>query len=824
MLNPTLRRIHPAGDAGTSGPGCRPKRLAQAVSLALFAGATAAPLGAQELEEVIVTATKRSESVLDVSVAITAMTGTESRMLNLNDIKDLISFTPGISGNSKDSFLDTVNVRGIRTNLFGNGGDPSIGMYVNGLYQGRTGSGVTSLFDVERSEVLRGPQGFLFARNAVNGAFNVITEKPNTEATEGYAELDVGERGVFVFEGAVNVPLTENLAMRVAGFHTEEDGYVTNLAGGPDLIEHDNDSLRVSFRYATEKLTADLILQYDDRNQFGSVYRVTGEGSAFTSDKLLSLNDGVPFAVGDGRSTNSNNRVNPRDVAEIGSLGLLVDYDLGWAVLTSVTGYKDHDYEYAEDFDGLPITLFEYEQFQSGDYFEQELRLTSNDDGPLNWYAGASYYEEDIDTTFINVQDEEVYCQLYPNYYSTYYGYPTDGCQDYVENYLGYEFTPSTNGLINDANRTVGSYKGYSAYVEVGYDITEQFDIAVGLRYSWDEKTYSNQTLPDVGGSSFSAGINPAPLTPEGPVRDTQDWSETTYRIVANWRPTDTSLFFASIATGYKPGGYDTYQYENRMTGEAVPAFDESFNRNSVFQATDRPADFDPETVTSYEIGYKGRLLDGRMQLSWTAFFYEYEDLQSFFTEIAPGGGFRTVADNVGVLDGWGSEVEVVTALTENVTLRVGGTWLDSEANEVQAFCGAAVSLGDPRGEEACEGERLPLTPEFSAFAVLNGRMPIGNRGGELFGNLSWSWEDDAKGDWIPESLSVQNIRFLDQTDIVIGYQEENWVISGYVENVFDNVWEDGTFGEDFAPSPYPQYVFGPARPRTAGVRASYSF
>src|SRR6056297_3274126 len=221
--------------------------------MAIFAGTTATPLSAQQLEEVVVTATKRSESVLDVSLSMTAMTGTETRLLNLNDIKDLISFTPGISGNSKDSFLDTVSVRGIRTNLFGNGAEPSIGFYVNGLYQGRTGAAVGSLFDVERSEVLRGPQGFLFPRGAVTGAFNVITQKASTEGTEGYAELDVGERGVFVFEGAVNVPLTDNLAMRIAGIHTEEDGYVENLAGGDDLIAHDNDSLRVSFRYTTEK-------------------------------------------------------------------------------------------------------------------------------------------------------------------------------------------------------------------------------------------------------------------------------------------------------------------------------------------------------------------------------------------------------------------------------------------------------------------------------------------------------------------------------------------------------------------------------------------
>ncbi|MEQ8515944.1 MAG: hypothetical protein RIC38_10105, partial [Chromatocurvus sp.] len=151
-----------------------------------------------------------------------------------------------------------------------------------------------------------------------------------------------------------------------------------------------------------------------------------------------------------------------------------------------------------------------------------------------------------------------------------------------------------------------------------------------------------------------------------------------------------------------------------------------------------------------------------------------------------------------------------------------GGSWLDSEANDVQAFCGPAVDLGAT--EDACEGEPLPLAPEFTVFAVLNGSIPVGSRGGEIFGNLSYTWEDDSKGDWLPEDLAVQKVRFLDQTDIVIGYQEQNWMFSGYVENVFNNTCSDRTFGEDFDLSPYPQYVFGPARPRTAGIRASYSF
>ncbi|MBP6725005.1 MAG: TonB-dependent receptor, partial [Halioglobus sp.] len=183
----------------------RKQRLAAAVSAVVVATALPGTALAQVLEEVIVTATKRSESVMDVPLAITAISGRMIDSANLDNVKDLIALTPGVTGNSKDSFIDVVSVRGIITNDFGVGGDPSIGLYKNYLYQGRNGSAVTSLYDIERAEILRGPQGFLFGRGAISGAMNIITNKPNTESLGGYAEVGVAERDHLTTEGAVNV-------------------------------------------------------------------------------------------------------------------------------------------------------------------------------------------------------------------------------------------------------------------------------------------------------------------------------------------------------------------------------------------------------------------------------------------------------------------------------------------------------------------------------------------------------------------------------------------------------------------------------------------
>ena len=389
------------------------KAIAQAVSFALVAGAATAPLQAQELEEIVVTATKRAESVMDVPLAITAMSGEFLRQVNLDDVKDLIAFTPGITGNTKDSFMDFVSVRGIRTIDFGNGGDPSISIFKNGLYQGRNGSGVVSLYDIERAEILRGPQGFMFGRNSVSGAMNIITAKPNTQENEGYVEVDVGDRGHAVVEGAYNFPIGDNFAMRLSGYHSEEDGYVKNVQGGPDLIAHDKDAFRASLRWETDTVTTDFFVEYEERDQTGSVYRATGEGDSYNVVGTR-LNGGVPIPYDpDPLTVNNDNSYGSYDRGEIFAMGLQIDVDTSIGTFTSLTGFKDHDYQYAEDYDALPVVLFNYGQDQTGDYFEQEFRLTSDSDGPLSWYAGASYYQENIDTVFLGQQSEDAYCAAY---------------------------------------------------------------------------------------------------------------------------------------------------------------------------------------------------------------------------------------------------------------------------------------------------------------------------------------------------------------------------------------------------------------------------
>jgi iron complex outermembrane receptor protein len=809
--------------------------VAQAITVALVAGVAPGTLLAQDdaLDEITVTATKRAESVMDVPLAITAISGDSIRDLNLNDVKSLIHFTPGITGSTKDSFLDFVSVRGIRTIDYGNGGDPSVSIYKNGLYQGRTGSAVTSLFDLERAEILRGPQGFLFGRNSVSGAMNLITAKPEIGESGGFIELDAGERGHAVVEAAANVPVNDSFAYRVAAYHAEEDGYVKNLAGGPDLIGHQKTALRISTRYETENLTVDFMAEHEDRDQQGTVYRATGNGPSY-NEVLTRINNGVPLVYSpDGLTVNNDNSLGSEDGGRITSFGLQIDYETSLGTFSSITGFKEHKYKYIEDYDATELRIFDYFQDQEGDYFEQEFRLTSNSEGPLSWYAGASFYKENIDTIFRGVQEEDIYCGAYWYYANEYYGasqtcenmfyyynywdaYNEDTyyCDYYLTPYFGTcDWSGSSSGLIDDRNRTIGKFTGYSAYLDLSYEFSDSFDMSFGVRYSYDEKDFSQESLPDPGGSLLAYKVQTGFRTLDGPVRDKQDWSKTTWRVVANWRPTDNSLIFGSVTTGYKPGGFSSFAIT--QTGDD-PDSPSPWGTYVALDA-DKPARFEPETVTSYDIGYKGTIMDGRMQIGVSAFLYDYEDMQALWYD-----GAKVNVDNVGQVDGTGVEFDINTALTDNINVLIGGSWFDSEATGIQVFCESGPIYGDPRGEDACEGNSIPWAPEWTAFAMLKTSFPTAN--GEIFADLSWSWEEATRVDWADPSIVYQKLDLINQTDIAIGYRTENWRVSAYVENIFDEVWYDAAYPDDDPASPYVEHAFGPSRPLTAGVRFGYNW
>lgn len=776
----------------------RPQRTAISIGVrtAIVASALATAAQAQVIEEVIVTATKRQESVQDVPLAITALTGSFTQKVNLDDVKDLISYTPGITGNSQDSFIDAVSIRGVRTQDFGNGGDPSAALFKNDLYEGRNGSAVTSLYDMERSEILRGPQGFLFGRNSIGGAISVYTRRAELgDSVSGYVELDGGERGHAVFEGAVNLPVSDNFAMRFAGYSSHEDGFVFNFFNQEDLISHDKNAIRWSTTFESDNLSLHTHAEFEDRKQSGSVYR------AITTGDIWEAFEGVfgPGARprGGERDADSDQNLGDTDDARILTLGVRVDYDFDFATLTSNTGYKDHDYFYTEDYDGTTITISDYRQDQEGDYLQQELRLVSSGAGPFSWYAGVSYYKEEIDTLFILSGAEDAFCNYYGNYY-----YPGNGITDCpsLYAYYGSPWTPSSDGLLTEPGRIIGEFTGWAAYVDLNYAITDTFDLGVGLRYTDDKKDFSlNVPQPESQLAPFFA----YGFTTAGPIMSSDSWSDTQMRVIARFRPTDDTLLYASFTEGFKSGGFGSFALVDG-NGDRIGCC-----TTDVTQASGaRSRTFQPETVDSYELGYKGTLMDGSAELSLNGFVYDYKDLQISFFDA--GFGANTV-ENVGQVDGMGIEGSLNAQFTDNWGLYLAASWLDTESTGVQQVC-------DGPTPDSCEGRKLFWAPDWTGAAVLTATYPAG--AGEVSAALDAFYESERGGGWgaLPSTIIDPYVEMA----LRINYDApENWSIGFYVENLTDEFTYDGLNNNGGI---IPSHFFGHRRPRTFGIRFGYEW
>lgn len=772
------------------------KQLANAVATAVISSAISPVAYAQllELEEVVVTATKRSESVQDVPLAITALSGDFTAKVNLNDVKDIVSFTPGVTGNSQDSFIDAISVRGIRTQDFGVGGDPSAAFFKNDLYEGRNGSAVTSLYDMDRTEVLRGPQGFLFGRNSIGGAFSVHTRKADVEGGNfGYFELDIAERGHYVFEGAINLPVTDNFAMRLAGYSSTEDGFVDNeFPGSDELIEHDKWALRWSTTFEKDALRIMTTVEYEDRDQSGSVYRAIERGDIWDTFEAAVGNVDLRGSDEDADSDQSSG---DNDDAEVLTLGVRVDYDFDAVTLTSNTGYKDHDYFYNEDYDGTPLTIENYRQDQNGDYFQQELRVTSNTEGPLAWYAGVSYYKEEIDTLFRNTSSEDIMCQYYGYYYNA--GMTFTGCADLYA-YYGSPFTPAADGLLIETGRIVGEYTGWAAYVDLDFAITEELSLGIGMRYTEDEKDFSiNVPTPasDLGAYFFYG------FSTDGFISDTETWEEVTSRVILKYQPEDGGMYYASFTEGFKSGGFGSFNLDNNASGDPAVG-------NTELTAVDGfpPNTFEPETVDSWEVGYKNKLFNDSALFDITAFYYEYEDLQVVVFE-----GGASIVKNVGEVESFGIETSVTAQLSENYSLYFSVGWLDSEATKLQSICG----LNDPNG---CEGSDLFWAPEVAGALVLDAHYPIDS--GTITASLEIFWESERGGGW--ENLDSTKIDAYEEAALRVGYESaDNWSIDLYVENLTDEFTWDGLNNNGGV---LPSHFFGPKRQRTFGLRFGMEF
>ena len=555
------------------------KQLATAVAVV---AAGMAPSGfAQTLEEVIVTAQKRAESVQDIPIAVSAYSGDDLRAMDAKGFEAIILRTPGLSGSADSDTQNVLTIRGIGSAVFSPGADNSVGTYFNEVPLSRNVGGMGYL-DVERIEVVKGPQGTLFGRNTSSGAISIT----NQWAEVGDNSLSLrgawGDESQQMYEGIGNWSPTDKLALRVAARHDERDGTYENAVTGDELNGRDHDQIRAGLTWdITDSFTANWFYEnFQMENRWQMVDSLGIWGNDAFSD-----------------SVRVNNQ--PKQEIDADFSVLRLNWDLNESMsLTSNTGYYDSDIvALPTDADAGDVPIADFVEPWTIEQVTQEFRLNVEWER-VSWFVGGSYFNEEVSaTTFLTVYEDPGLDVLFED----------EGLCLVAEEF-GLEC-----GIHQEAGAATNETTSYALYGDVVVDLTDRLQLTLGARYTDEEKEMSiNNPLVD---STTTALIGAVTGTPDnvvfhytsGEVDDKKSWTSFDPRVALDYALSDDTLLYANYASGFKSGG---------------------FNRQPTVAGGTDILDFDPEENDAYEIGIKTDFWDQRARLNVALFYYDYGDFQ----------------------------------------------------------------------------------------------------------------------------------------------------------------------------------------------------
>jgi iron complex outermembrane recepter protein len=595
------------------------------------------------LEEIIVTAQKRAERVQDVPISISAMSSDFVRDVGAQTVDGLGIFTPGLETRVSEVTTPQLSIRGITTNDFGIGADPAVAVYVDGVYSGRSGAALTAFQDIERVEVLKGPQGTLFGKNAAAGAIHVISKKPVQEF-EAELNASLGNYGKRKFEAMINQPLSDDFALRVNLMDNQRDGYRKNRFNGEQLSDENSGGARASLAWAATDNTQVLAqIDYYNVDQGGAVYSSFLLGDAYGDVQL---------------------DFTPKETLELWGGAVTVDSDFDSLLFTSITAIKRFETNNFVDYDGTdlfttlgsaaPIYLVTG-NVEENTFFSQEFRLSFDKGDELRWTLGAMYSREHGKQEAHTVIPTDVVNSVLIGL-----GVPVEGLLPF-----GLLFPEMASGDLVSTSAAL--------YGDMTYALNDGLDLTVGLRYTQDEKGYELTTLYNPFGLG---GIFP---NEANGLEQDDSWSNLSSRVVLDYKFGEDAMVYLSYATGYKAGGFNTTQ----------PA---------------RP--FDEEQVSNVELGLKSTWLDSRLRFNAAVYSYEYEDLQEYDSVRDPVSGLvRQEIRNLDA-EGQGFEMDLTWAATERLELNANYDYLDTEITDYTLVPGETAA-DDRKGQplsRAAEG------------------------------------------------------------------------------------------------------------------------
>jgi len=754
--------------------------IALALSLPGFALAQGG--SAPALEEVVVTAQKRAQSLQDVPLSITAFTAETIDRAGITDFSDYAIRTPNLGFQEQGSSANTkFGIRGV-TNIGGQAN--SVGVYVdefnvvpNVITTGQSRTADTSLLDIERIEVLRGPQGTFFGRNTMGGAISITTQKPDLEDTFGKITLEAGEDEHYLVRATGNAPIGDSMALRGGVYYQEYDGYIDNKGPADASNAEDNTGARLSLRWQPDsRLVADFAASYSKLEQDYPAMVPTGilaeiptqvveEGGIFFD--LFELPvwplDTVNFFPDNHTATATDMS---RDLEnETTTLTARIEYDFERVRLTSVTGYIDNDYEQAGEGDASVAPAFWVGRDSDMNAFSQEFRLSSLDGGSLNWMVGMIYSDDETEETDISTHLEtDPYLALWDALGILEFGLPGD-----IGDILANGPSGVSVGNFEDVDRG-SETKSYAVFGDVTWDFADGWTAAAGLRYTYDDVEYFETTRETV----------PFEVADVSDDETFEDWSP---RFNLSWLPDDDITLYATISKGYKVGGFNANQ-------DLVQLF------------------FDEETGWNYELGFKSQWWDRRLQFNTAVFYFDWNDLQVRGQDVRTQ---RQVVVNADAAHSQGLEIEVKALLCEGLTLDLGYGYVEAEFDSFQNAIDTNGDLFD------ADGNAIPLAPENTFNAALQYEFPLFS--GDAYALLDYAFIDDqyTSADNNPD----REIESYDLWNLRVGYDTERFGVQLFVENLADEEYSSATENLETYYTGLQRTV---GRPRWAGVRLDVRF
>ncbi|MBB5211990.1 TonB-dependent receptor [Microbulbifer hydrolyticus] len=717
-----------------------------------------------EVEEVVVTATRREEKLQDVPISVTAFSQDELTRKGIVGYEGIAHETPGVVMNRPTQNFNNFTARGIATNGYNANLQSTVAIYIDELPISANGNSTIldpNLYDVERVEFLRGPQGTLFGSGSLAGAMRILTKSPDLDEVEASMLVDMGMSGSDSlrqrYNAMVNVPIVEDeLAFRAVVFYRDEDGYVDNLGTG---IENSNSLQDVGGR---------AILLWEPTDKL-SVRMLASHENSDPKDSSL-----VNPALGEELR---NSERPDRFMAELNNFNTTVEYQFDWATLTSSSTYSHFDQTFYVDLANtfgfaLPFRL---DADAYDEIFVQETRLVSETSGPIDWVVGGFYYYKRRDVDFAYKGTEEFFAQR---------GITGLDGDTYQELY----------------NHTVANE--LAGFGEVTYHLNDKAWVTGGLRYGSNDV----QTITEDGGYAsnyLTMGLfglsGPVTITPIAAGKGEKAKADRfSYKASFSYQPVDSITIYATVATGFR-----------------TPVVNARGGAASLVDPNDIVIPFgsSSDELINYELGLKGSWMDGALTANLAAYLIDWDNIQVQANRVSDSVQFVT---NIGQARSQGVEFEITASPLDGLDLYLNGAYTDSRVTDLTAE-EAAIS-------GAVEGERL-AAPYFQGSATAKYSFEVG-ADMTAFASATIAHVGSFPGLFpnVPGKPDQTNPTY-DHTDtfnnvnVNFGVQKGDWVASGYVENLTDDHSVTYVHPEAFLFSRY-----GTLRPRTYGLRFARDF